>query len=299
MSDRDLVIERCAELEGILKQKFRAEGRGLVQQAISIEHLLPPELMQNLRWIGRIRNECAHEVHFQLRDRDRYIRTCDQVKAALMALDASHSPWQAVTSEGNTTFRITGNLATFQIQPLPFPGGIKLPSLISSTIQFESFTGRIIDFKEKTEITESGKSKIKSLHQKIWMRLENGSEKFIEVVDHSLQARKGHQLTVLVGRRGGRSAYVAFYIHDLGTYFYNQGEWKKLLFFFGRMPLFWLFLLFPVTLPGAINYFFRLPESMMSLISTTIWVYFILCAFSRPINMGKFKAHIGNIIANH
>jgi uncharacterized membrane protein YsdA (DUF1294 family) len=88
MSDIETAVIRCSELEGILKSKFRAEGSGLVQQAINIENSLPPELFKKLKWIGSIRNKATHEpLNFHLPEQ--YTRVCDEAKVMLEQLNKS------------------------------------------------------------------------------------------------------------------------------------------------------------------------------------------------------------------
>ncbi len=85
-----LVILRGAELEKILKNKFGAEGSGLGQRLRSVESRLAPELTKKLWWIVGIRNDAAHEPEsFQLHDSERFIRTCDEAKAMLDAMEVS------------------------------------------------------------------------------------------------------------------------------------------------------------------------------------------------------------------
>jgi uncharacterized membrane protein YsdA (DUF1294 family) len=80
-------IVRSSELEKILKSKFGAEGTGLVMQAINVEHLLSPEVLRKLKWIGSVRNKATHDpLDFRLPEE--YVRVCDETKAILEQLDA-------------------------------------------------------------------------------------------------------------------------------------------------------------------------------------------------------------------
>ena len=61
MSTHENVNRRYAEIQSILREGFQAEGRGVVEMALSIEARLTKKLVWELRSIGHIRNQVVHE----------------------------------------------------------------------------------------------------------------------------------------------------------------------------------------------------------------------------------------------
>jgi len=61
MTTHEDVNRRYAELQAILRDVFQADGRGLVEMAISLGDKLPRNLLWELRSIGHIRNQVVHE----------------------------------------------------------------------------------------------------------------------------------------------------------------------------------------------------------------------------------------------
>jgi hypothetical protein len=94
MSNIETVLIYSSQIEKILKSKFRAEGDGLGQQIRSIENSIDPELVKNIKWISRIRNEAAHEpLSFQMPGD--FVNTCNNVITTLEkggAATKNHSP---------------------------------------------------------------------------------------------------------------------------------------------------------------------------------------------------------------
>lgn len=61
MTTHENVYRRYAEIQSILREGFQAEGRGVVEMALSIEGRLTKKLVWELRSIGHIRNQVVHE----------------------------------------------------------------------------------------------------------------------------------------------------------------------------------------------------------------------------------------------
>lgn len=87
MSDIDLAVRQCKELESILRSKHGADGKGLHQLVTSTESRLPPELVRILRRVATIRNKIVHEADYQRLDNKKgFLADCNLAKRQLAAL---------------------------------------------------------------------------------------------------------------------------------------------------------------------------------------------------------------------
>jgi hypothetical protein len=80
--DVALVAQRCNILEKVLTNQYGATGNGLGEKTISVADRLSPQLNSNLKYIARERNKVIHEYQ-PLRDRNRFIRCCDEAEREL------------------------------------------------------------------------------------------------------------------------------------------------------------------------------------------------------------------------
>lgn len=93
MSDIDLAIRQCKELESILRTKLGAEGKGLHQLVTSVESRLSPELIRVLRRVATIRNKIVHEPDYRrLDDKKAFLADCAAAKKQLNALAKRKTP---------------------------------------------------------------------------------------------------------------------------------------------------------------------------------------------------------------
>jgi hypothetical protein len=307
MSDRDVVIVRSVELEKILKNEFGAQGTGLGQYAISVQHLLPTQLSQQLRWICSIRNKCTHESEFKLYDPIRFNRVCDEVKAGLNAIDNSVGQFSSHQNypERNTQiinipqFTIPDTLVKFECTLVPY--------FINTNVTFDCITGRVIHLKEHTYTTRDKNVATKVNEQKIWLQLQDGREEYAEFCNFYLQVRKGQYITIVCGNRKKNRQYVAVYIHELQKYFYNTFVWNSLLFgihtAIGKLVLCIFYLL-----GGPAWMIFSLLKTLLNPIVgddsfVLFWVALVIC-LCIPIIMvivvdrmisKRFKAHVAKI----
>lgn len=84
MTDLELVIGRCKQLEALLEQGLRAKGRGLHEKVTSVERRLPVALVKKLRFVATVRNKLVHEPNYnRLDDRDGFVRACDAAEQQL------------------------------------------------------------------------------------------------------------------------------------------------------------------------------------------------------------------------
>lgn len=302
MSDRDIVISRSAELEKILKDKFGAEGSGLGQQAINIQHLLTAELSEKLRSIAGIRNKAAHEANFELYNPEKFIRMCDEAKAMLTALSTStrttsveqRASNQSSKSTNPGSFAIPANLVKFRCPIIPY--------LFETGATFSCLTGQVVRLKERTYVVQDNKNRVTMFEQKIWLRLQNGQEEYAELLNFGLQAREGHKVTLLIGSHHKRSRYVAVYVHDLRRYFYNTSEWKKL--FFGSLSNLLLLIMsaiFATVIVIVVILTFGIAFGVVSLpVWMITWVaafFFFYLGISRYVNK-QFSKHIAKVFSH-
>ena len=93
MSDIDLAIRQCKELESILRTKLGADGKGLHQLVTSVESRLSPELIRVLRRVATIRNKIVHEADYRrLDDKHGFLADCAAAKKQLNALAKRKRP---------------------------------------------------------------------------------------------------------------------------------------------------------------------------------------------------------------
>lgn len=99
VSSGDLVRRYVPKIEALLKEKFHAEGAGVVQQMISVSHLLPEDVQSHIRWIGHIRNQVAHSEDFEIEDRELFASRCQKTLDALEQLSSRSSPYYTKTQQ--------------------------------------------------------------------------------------------------------------------------------------------------------------------------------------------------------
>jgi hypothetical protein len=305
MSDRDLVIKRSVELENILRNDFGAQGSGLGQYAISVQHLLPTQLSKQLRWIGGIRNKAAHEAEFQLYDPIKFNNVCDEAKAALDAINNSvgqlstHQNYLERSPQPISIpqFSIPDTLVKFECTLVPY--------FINTNVTFDCLTGRVIHLKEHTYTTRNKNVVTKINEQKIWLRLQDGREEYAEFSNFDIQVRKGQYITIVYGNCKKNRQYVAVYIHELQKYFYNTFVWINLLS--GVHTLYTV----TIAVLGCVFYLICAPLLTVALLviifrepSSTITFFALLVCLCIPVIMligeniiiiKRFKAHIAKI----
>lgn len=90
MTTHETANKRYGELQAILRDRFQAEGRGLIEMVRSIEAQLPPTLVWELRSIGHIRNKVVHDGLERI---PRYFDPlCIEASASLKQLIAQNLP---------------------------------------------------------------------------------------------------------------------------------------------------------------------------------------------------------------
>jgi hypothetical protein len=93
LSDIDVAVRQCKELESILRTKHGAEGKGLHQLVTSVEGGLPSDLVRILRRIATIRNKIAHEAEYErFDDKKGFLADCAAAKKQLNALAKRKRP---------------------------------------------------------------------------------------------------------------------------------------------------------------------------------------------------------------
>ncbi|CAH0527363.1 DUF4145 domain-containing protein [Vibrio hippocampi] len=83
MSDIERVVLRTKRLEKLLRQQYRADGKGLHQLVTSCEERLPHHVISKLRYIATIRNKVVHEDDYKLEDRSSFLQACDECEQEL------------------------------------------------------------------------------------------------------------------------------------------------------------------------------------------------------------------------
>ncbi|GEM81587.1 hypothetical protein VSU01S_38320 [Vibrio superstes NBRC 103154] len=83
MSDIDQVVTRTRRIEGLLRTRFHASGRGLHQLITDSEERLPHDVIAKLRYVATIRNKMLHEDGFKLEDRKQFLQACNECEKEL------------------------------------------------------------------------------------------------------------------------------------------------------------------------------------------------------------------------
>lgn len=81
------IISFSREIESILKDKFKAKGKGLHTYIDSIENMLNLQLVKDLRYIATIRNKAMHESTFKMDNLSRYKMVSERTILSLNKLE--------------------------------------------------------------------------------------------------------------------------------------------------------------------------------------------------------------------
>ncbi len=212
MSSRDTVICHSVEIEKIL-EKLGAEGTGLGQKSINLQHLFSSEINQKLKSICYVRNQAAHEVDFQCNRLDLFISNCDEVKEVLNSLDiqrmgdprSQNMSYYSTYTSDFTAFSIPSNLREF------------------SGIRFIARTGQVVRCEDKSYTNRSGEKAVTTRTQKIWLRLSSGNEEYLEFTDFAVnELRSGHRITIIYAKTDDRDFFVTLWIDQIKKYFYHN-----------------------------------------------------------------------------
>lgn len=78
-NDYELAIKSSKELEYLLENEFRAQGKGLHEKISSASSQLSPKLVKHMRYLATIRNKLIHERGFDaIPDRKHFIRNFEE-----------------------------------------------------------------------------------------------------------------------------------------------------------------------------------------------------------------------------
>lgn len=79
MTDYKTLLQSFKKIENVLEQRFGAAGRGMHEKVLSVEHLLPQELVRRVRRIAYLRNKALHEDGFEIHDEASLLRRCNAI----------------------------------------------------------------------------------------------------------------------------------------------------------------------------------------------------------------------------
>lgn len=85
MGDIELAVSRSRRLEQLLEHGFGATGKGLHQKVGSVEHLLPTQLVRQVRLVATVRNKVVHESD-GIRDRDQFVSAAEGAERELESI---------------------------------------------------------------------------------------------------------------------------------------------------------------------------------------------------------------------
>jgi hypothetical protein len=83
MNHYETVIKMSKNIEMILNRDFGAQGKGAIEKAKNVQHLISNELYNNIKDFGRIRNQLVHEVDFEVEDFSAVVSLTDRIMEAL------------------------------------------------------------------------------------------------------------------------------------------------------------------------------------------------------------------------
>ena len=78
------VMEASRWAEWVLSNRFKAEGTGIHSRVNAIQHLLPAELVADLRYLASVRNDFAHNPMAKVRQPERFTSTARRVLQHLL-----------------------------------------------------------------------------------------------------------------------------------------------------------------------------------------------------------------------
>jgi t-SNARE complex subunit (syntaxin) len=96
MSDIDLAVSHCKNLESLLEKNLGATGRGLHEKISSVENRLPHELVRKLRLVATVRNKIVHEADYTaIDDKKKFLAACKDSQRQLAAMGSGgKSRWK-------------------------------------------------------------------------------------------------------------------------------------------------------------------------------------------------------------
>ncbi|MNH87418.1 hypothetical protein D3C73_399000 [compost metagenome] len=68
MSDQYAVVLKATKKIEALLTAIGSEGRGLTEKCLSVEHLLPPDIVWSIKRVAADRNKLIHEEGFELKN---------------------------------------------------------------------------------------------------------------------------------------------------------------------------------------------------------------------------------------
>jgi hypothetical protein len=117
-SDIDLAIKTSRRLEGLLENRYGAEGRGLHEKLAAVEAMISPEALRKGRYVATMRNKVVHEEGFSLPDRPRFINDAaafeKEVADGRRSTAGVRFPWGVVVCAAGLVLLVAGP------KPIPF-----------------------------------------------------------------------------------------------------------------------------------------------------------------------------------
>jgi hypothetical protein len=93
------VMEAARWVEWILAHRFHAAGTGIHSRVTAVQHLLGSELVADLRYLGTVRNDFAHNPLAAVRQPDRFTQTAQRVVRRLLEMPGPAAPRAAVAPD--------------------------------------------------------------------------------------------------------------------------------------------------------------------------------------------------------
>ena len=94
MSAIEIAVTYSKQLESLLTEDLNAEGKGLHEKLTSVESILEPALIKQIRWIATMRNKVVHEADFTIDDPAGFEHSCEKAILELKLQILSHKKTQ-------------------------------------------------------------------------------------------------------------------------------------------------------------------------------------------------------------
>ena len=141
MNKYEAIVKMSKKIEVTLDLDFGAEGKGMIEKAKNVQHLLSSELFNNIYRFGRIRNKLMHEDEFDADNMDEVINLSGAINDALHQesrlinrpkKENEQDEWQDYCRNGAVSGKHFQDIFTKYI----FPGALGIGMLIVWALYF-------------------------------------------------------------------------------------------------------------------------------------------------------------------
>lgn len=180
MSQIEMVFGFSKKLEGLLTERYGAEGKGLHEKVTFAEASIAPDIVSAIRKVATIRNKTAHEPEYVLDD---IVGFRHAAETAIVALGGTLDN-EVVEESGTVKEKIKIKKQEIAI--------IFMSGRISEARQISKTEGYVAD----------GYGAVKTKNsQYAWIQTPEGTERKV-ILPNDFEFRKGHQIKIALAKDG-------------------------------------------------------------------------------------------------